>query len=102
MTCEKLKRLRMLSAAHAWTRGQTRPDVAAEVSMIQSAFTKATAGVIVGANKVVRRLTATDAQKLVYANIHGPTKILACTDAVPQNMPLGSTAEIKSTARVAT
>ena len=55
---EETKQLRKLVGAMAWVAAQTRPGVAAEESMIQSACPQATAGEIVRANKIARRLQA--------------------------------------------
>ena len=43
---EEMKQLRKLAGATTWAAAQTRPDVAAEVSMVQSARPQATAGEI--------------------------------------------------------
>ena len=83
---EELRQLRKLVGAMTWVAAQTRPDVAAEVSMIQSACPKATVGEIVRANKIVRRLKATEGQEMVFENLKGPTKMLVFTDAALQNV----------------
>ena len=81
----EMKQLRKLVGAMTWVAEQTRPDVAAEVSMIQSASPQATAGQIARANKIARRLKATEGQELVFENLKGHRGILVFTDAALRN-----------------
>ena len=86
---EELRQLRKLVGAMTWVAAQTRPDVAAEVSMIQSACPKATVGEIARANKIVRRLKAAEGQEMVFEKLKGPTKMLVFTDAALRNVNEG-------------
>ena len=87
---DEVRSMRKLLGAMTWLGAQTRPDIAAEVSMLQSTLPGATVAEVVRANKMVRRVKGTDNVRLTYSPLRGETVILVFTDAALQNVPSGS------------
>ena len=80
--------LRQITGVLGWPAVITRPDIAAETSMLQTAMAHPKMADIHSGNKLIRRLKATGHKRLNYINVSGTarTALIMFTDAANHNL----------------
>ena len=89
LTSLETRELRGLLGALQWLASVTRPDISVDVSLLQRAFHGPVVADVLRANKLLRRVKATDHVVVRYEPLGPPgaSKLVVFTDAALQNAP---------------